>query len=178
MRITYEDYGNTLINFAEKVSLTPFPFASSLGGNVKQMKRRIINIASYEKPTFAKKLKSMVAFVLTAMLLIGLTPILSTQAAESQKYQWDVTTKNISTLDVSEQFGTYEGSFVLYDLENDHWFINDREQAVTRVAPDSTYKIYDSLFALDAGIITPENSQIEWDHTGLSFSKRGMKIKR
>ena len=25
---TYEDYGNTLINFAEKVSLTPFPFAS------------------------------------------------------------------------------------------------------------------------------------------------------
>ena len=166
---TYEDYGNTLINFAEKVSLTPFPFASSLGGNVKQMKRRIINIASYEKPTFAKKLKSMVAFVLTAILLIGLTPILSTQAAESQKYQWDVTTKNISTLDVSKQFGTYEGSFVLYDLENDHWFINDREQAVTRVAPDSTYKIYDSLFALDAGIITPENSQIEWDHTDYPF---------
>ena len=24
----YEDYGNTLINFAEKVSLTPFPFAA------------------------------------------------------------------------------------------------------------------------------------------------------
>ena len=50
----YEDYGNTLINFAEKVSLTPSPFAASLGGNMKQMKRRIINIASYEKPTFIK----------------------------------------------------------------------------------------------------------------------------
>jgi len=47
----YEDYGHTLINFAEKVSLTPFPFASGLGGNMKLMKRRIINIASYEKPT-------------------------------------------------------------------------------------------------------------------------------
>lgn len=40
----YEDYGNTLINFAEKVSRTSFPFASSLGGNMKQMKRRIKNI--------------------------------------------------------------------------------------------------------------------------------------
>ena len=42
----YADYGNTLINFAEKVSLTPFPFVAGLGGNMKQMKRRIINIAS------------------------------------------------------------------------------------------------------------------------------------
>ena len=31
----YEDYGNTLINFAEKVSLTPFPFAAGLGGNME-----------------------------------------------------------------------------------------------------------------------------------------------
>ena len=51
----YADYGNTLINFAEKISLTPFPFAAGLGGNMKQMKRRIINIASYEKPTFIKE---------------------------------------------------------------------------------------------------------------------------
>lgn len=165
----YEDYGNTLINFAEKVSLTPFPFASSLGGSMKQMKRRIINIATYEKPTFAKKLKSTVAFVLTAVLLAGLSPILSIHAADEQKYQWDTTQKKISTIDVSEQFGTYTGSFVLYDLENNHWFINDREQAVTRVAPDSTYKIYDSLFALDAGIISPEDSQIKWDHTNYPF---------
>ena len=28
----YEDYGNTLINFAEKVSLTPFPFAAGISG--------------------------------------------------------------------------------------------------------------------------------------------------
>lgn len=55
----YENYGNTLINFIEKVSITPFPFAASLSGNMKQMKRRIINIASYEKPTFCKKLKGI-----------------------------------------------------------------------------------------------------------------------
>ena len=42
----YENYGNTLINFIEKVSISPFPFAASLSGNMKQIKRRIINIAS------------------------------------------------------------------------------------------------------------------------------------
>ena len=68
----YADYGNTLINFAEKISLTPFPFAAGLGGNMKQMKRRIINIASYEKPTFIKRVKGMTAFMLTAVLLLGL----------------------------------------------------------------------------------------------------------
>ena len=57
-------YGNTLINFAEKISLTPFPFASGISGNMKQMKRRILNIASYERPDLQKKLKSITAFLL------------------------------------------------------------------------------------------------------------------
>ena len=135
----YEDYGNTLINFAEKVSLTPFPFAAGLGGNMEQMKRRIINIASYEKPTFIKRLKGMTAFVLTAVLLLGFAPFISTY------------------------FGEYEGSFVLYDLENDAWSIHDMEHATLRVAPNSTYKIYDALFGLEEEIITPENSFIAWN---------------
>ena len=35
-------------NYVEKVSLTPFPFAASLGGSMKEMKRRILNIALYD----------------------------------------------------------------------------------------------------------------------------------
>lgn len=42
---------------------------------MEQMKRRIINIASYEKPTFMKRLKGMTAFMLTTVLLLGLAPI-------------------------------------------------------------------------------------------------------
>ena len=83
----YADYGNTLINFAEKISLTPFPFAAGLGGNMKQMKRRIINIASYEKPTFIKRVKGMTAFMLTAVLLLGFAPFISTYAADGSHYQ-------------------------------------------------------------------------------------------
>ena len=159
----YEDYGNTLINFAEKVSLTPFPFAAGLGGNMEQMKRRIINIASYEKPTFIKRVKGMTAFMLTTVLLLGFAPFISTYAADGSHYQWDSSSENISYVDLSTYFGEYEGSFVLYDLENDAWSIHDMEHATLRVAPNSTYKIYDALFGLEEGIITPENSFIAWN---------------
>ena len=165
----YEDYGNTLINFAEKVSLTPFPFAAGLGGNMKQMKRRIINIASYEKPTFMKRLKGMTAFILTAVLLLGLAPILSTYAAEVSHYQWKTSSENISYVDLSSYFGEYEGSFVLYNLENDSWSIHDIGHATLRVAPDSTYKIYDALFGLEEGVITPEDSFIAWNGESYPF---------
>ena len=37
------------------------------------------------------------------------------------------------------------------------------EQAEKRISPDSTYKIYDALFALEEGIITPDNSFVAWD---------------
>ena len=165
----YEDYGNTLINFIEKVSSSPFPFASSLSGNMKQMKRRIINIASYEKPTFYKKLKGLTAFILIAVLILGLTPFISTYAADESRYQWKSSSENISDVDFSKYFGKYEGSFVLYDLENDIWSIHDIEHATLRVAPDSTYKIYDALFGLEEGVITPEDSFIAWNGKNYPF---------
>ncbi len=37
------------------------------------------------------------------------------------------------------------------------------EHATLRVAPNSTYKIYDALFGLEEGIITPADSFIAWD---------------
>ncbi len=159
----YEEYGNTLINFAEKVSLSPFPFAAGLGGNIEQMKRRIINIASYEKPTFMKRIKGMTAFILTAVLLLGFAPFISTYAADGSHYQWDSSSENISYVDLSTYFGEYEGSFVLYNLENNAWSIHDMEHATLRVAPNSSYKIYDALFGLEENVITPENSLIAWN---------------
>ena len=165
----YEDYGNTLINFIEKVSFSPFPFAANLSGNMKQMKRRIINIASYEKPTFYKKLKGMTAFILTTVLIMGLTPFISTYAADESHYQWKSSSENISYVDFSKYFGKYEGSFVLYDLRNDVWSIHDIKHATLRVAPDSTYKIYDALFGLEEGVITPQDSFIAWNGENYPF---------
>ncbi|MDO4338728.1 MAG: BlaR1 family beta-lactam sensor/signal transducer [Eubacteriales bacterium] len=165
----YEDYGNTLINFAEKVSLIPFPFAAGLGGNMKQMERRILNIASYEKPTFTKRLKGMTAFVLTAVLLSGFAPFISAYAAEADYCQWNSSSENVSYVDLSSYFGEYEGCFVLYDLKNDAWSIHNRENAALRVSPNSTYKIYDALFGLEEGVITPDDSLIAWNGESYPF---------
>lgn len=92
----YVEYGNTLINFAEKISLSPFPFASGLSGNMKQMKRRIINIASYKKPSFINRIKSTGAFILTAVLLLIFAPFISTYAADENHYQWNASFDKIS----------------------------------------------------------------------------------
>lgn len=166
---SYTDYGHTLIGFAEKISRTPFPFTSGLGGSMKQIKQRILNIASYQKPTPVKKLKSITAFVLTAALLSGLAPFLSTYAADDSTARWNFSDKNISFTDLSAYFDGYEGSFVLYDLENNVWNIYNKDRAVLRVAPNSTYKIYDALFGLEEKVITPENSLIPWDGTSQPF---------
>lgn len=160
---SYEDYGNTLIQFAEKVSRSPFPFTAGLSGSVKQMRRRILNIAAYEKPTFSRTLKGMTAFTLVAVLLFGLAPFVSTYAATDSHYRWDASSETISHIDLSAYFGDYQGSFVLYDLKHDSWRIHNPEHALLRVSPDSTYKIYDALFGLEEGVITPENSRIAWN---------------
>ena len=119
---------------------------------MKQMKRRILNIASYEKPTLQKALKSITAFLLISVLLFGLTPFVSTYAADADHYQWNTSTKNCSQIDLSNYFGKYEGSFVLYDLKNDTWKIHNMKRASLRVAPNSTYKIYDALFGLEENL--------------------------
>lgn len=159
----YEDYGNTLINFAERVSINPFPFTSGIGGNMKQLKRRILNIASYEQPSFGRKLGGITAFIIIALLLFGLSPILSIYAAEENNYQWETKDETISYADYSPYFDGYNGSFVLYDRTNDSWEIYNEEYAALRVSPNSTYKIYDALFGLETGIITPEKSQMRWN---------------
>ena len=165
----YEDYGNTLINFAEKVSLTPFPFAAGISGSMKQMQQRIANISSYKKPSVFRKLKGFTAFVTIGAILSGLAPMLSTYAAEQSRYQWNIPSDKVSTIDLSAWFRGYEGSFVLYDLNGDTWKVYDMEQATLRTAPNSTYKIYDALFGLEEGVIAPDDSFMAWDGTNHPF---------
>ena len=165
----YEDYGNTLINFAEKVSLTPFPFAAGISGTMKQMQKRIINISSYQKPSVCRRIKGAGVFAIIAVILWGLTPMLSTYAVEQSYYNWNVSPEKIDLIDLSAYFTEYKGSFVLYDLKNDAWSIYDMEHATLQTAPDSTYKIYDALFGLEAGIITPEDSFMVWNGADYPF---------
>ena len=159
----YIAYGNTLINFADKISHTSFPFSIGLSGNFKQMRQRILNIASYKELTNKMKLRSFVSFTMIAALLLGFTPFISTNAADTNHYDWNNATENISYIDLSSYFSKYNGSFVLYDLKSDTWRIYNKNLATKRVSPDSTYKIYDALLGLEEDIITPEDSFIAWN---------------
>ncbi len=168
---SYEDYGMTLIHFAEKLSRPAFPFAAGLSGSMSQMKRRILNIAAYETPTTKKRLTGMTAFLMVTVLLLNLSPLLSANAAKDDYYGWDTSHKNINVIDLSSCFQGYEGSFVLYDLAQDSWNIYDMDRAALRVSPDSTYKIYDALIGLEAGVITPEASAMEWNRELYPFQE-------
>lgn len=167
----YEDYGNTLINFAEKLSRFPFPFAARLSGDMSQIKRRILNIASFEKPTLKKQLTGTTAFLTIAAFLFEVSPLLSVNAAVNSAYQWEISHENVSIMDLSAYFKGYQGSLVLYDRRQDTWSIYDREHAALRVSPNSTYKIYDALFGLEEGVITPEDSFMKWNGNHYSFQE-------
>ena len=165
----YEKYGNTLINFAEKISSSPFPFAAGLGGNIKQIRRRIISIASYKNPSFHKKAIGIITFMLITAGIISFTPFISSYAAINNQYNWNYSSENITQTDLSSYFKNYEGSFVLFDFNRDSWIVYDMEHATHRISPDSTYKIYDALWGLEENIITPQNSLLMWNGKNYPF---------
>ncbi len=64
-----------------------------------------------------------------------------------------------------EAFDTVNGTFVLYDLEENSYYYFNEERANTRYPPMSTFKIPNSLIALETGVLENANSMIEWDST-------------
>ena len=166
----YKSYGNTLINFAETIALSPFPLTMGISGNIKQLKGRILNIASFHQPTFKQKIHGYLICIFVSTIIIGCIPILSVYASDQTDYHFDTTEKNITQLNLSSNFGDYTGSFVLYDQSADKWNIYNMEHASTRVSPNSTYKIYDALLGLESGIITPEHSTFTWNGEPYPFN--------
>lgn len=165
----YEAYGNTLINFAEKLSLSSFPFVTGLSTNMKQMKHRILNIVSYQPLTPGKKIKSTLIFIFIALLLFSLAPVLSGSASTNNYFDFNKANQNIIYTDLSHYFEGYQGSFVLYDLGKHAWTIYNEDYALQRISPNSTFKIYSALFGLEEGIITPANSQMTWNQEEYPF---------
>jgi beta-lactamase class D len=59
----------------------------------------------------------------------------------------------------------YEGSFVMLDLKNNKYTQSNPERVRERFSPASTFKIFNSLVALETGVIADENTVIPWDGT-------------
>jgi beta-lactamase class D len=56
-----------------------------------------------------------------------------------------------------------EGSFALYDLNNDSYVFYNKAQFEQSFIPASTFKICNSLIGLETGVIKDENFVIKWD---------------
>jgi beta-lactamase class D len=90
--------------------------------------------------------------LLLTLVFIGLTSYMQKQTTETRnefrKYY--------------EQFKV-EGSFVLYDQNNDKFTFYNQVQCKEQYSPASTFKICNSLIGLETGVIKDENFVIPWD---------------
>lgn len=67
--------------------------------------------------------------------------------------------------DFSKFFEGYSGAFVLYDVSNNFYVRYNEEQCKKRLSPCSTFKIPNSLIALETGVANDENFTLKWDGT-------------
>ena len=169
----YKAYGNVLINHIEDVSLQSRPFVMNLSAGFKNLKKRILNISQYRKPALPKQIGNICFFLsitlVAATTSFCLAPSPALNAYDRDHYVWKQSINSISFLSYQKLFHRYEGSFVLFDASEEEWSIYNPELAVIRYSPDSTYKIYNALFALDRGLITPQKSERRWDGTVYPF---------
>ena len=68
----------------------------------------------------------------------------------------------ITEADWSRYFNGLNGAAVVYDADAARYTIYDRERALTRRSPCSTFKIVSSLIALENGIIDPDDAVRTW----------------
>ncbi|MCX6578934.1 MAG: class D beta-lactamase [Candidatus Aminicenantes bacterium] len=64
-----------------------------------------------------------------------------------------------------------KGTFLLYDLNNDTYSVYDKERAEKAFLPASTFKILNSLIALETGAIKDQCETIEWDRRTWRFDE-------
>lgn len=65
---------------------------------------------------------------------------------------------NYHTVDLKVHFKDFNGTFVMYNLKNDSMYIYNKELALERTSPDSTYKIIDSIIHLNNKTISTTNN--------------------
>ncbi|MHC1747859.1 MAG: BlaR1 family beta-lactam sensor/signal transducer [Cellulosilyticaceae bacterium] len=164
----YIRYGMTIINFAEILSKPRnFTTMTSMGGSKRQIKNRIEKIAYFKKETNLVKVKSLIIFIVMGVLVFAKAPAISIMAYENNQY--NVQPKQVVYEDLAPYFKGMDGSFVLYDLQTNEYCIYNKAKSMKRVAPNSTYKMYSALIALETGVIQENNLMRKWDGNNQPF---------
>jgi len=163
---SYLDYGKTLIRFAENI-VSRLSFASQIAGPEKEIRRRIRCIASYRKESRWKQWKSRFLLTVTSLVLLAFIPVMSVNASSGSFYPFYP--EHMKQLDLDSCFYGYNGSFILYEVNSHQYYIYNQGACTTRISPDSTYKIYSALCALEQGVITPDSSYMKWNGSAFPF---------
>ncbi|MED1607891.1 BlaR1 family beta-lactam sensor/signal transducer [Cytobacillus kochii] len=173
LQLLYHDkavvrYGHTMINFASTMQ-RKLPLTAEFTSGKRQMKERIERIAAFRTKKAYSLKKTVCFYTLTLFILIAQLPFVSALEIGAEE-TYDFQNESIIERNLSPFFQGFEGSFVLYDEAKNQYVIHNRENGMKRISPDSTYKIYSALFALDAGYIMEEASTLSWDGRNQPFA--------
>jgi beta-lactamase class D len=86
----------------------------------------------------------------------------STQPVTSQIYAKPNWQERVDFEKYFQQAGV-KGSFVIYNLKKNQYLAYNPKRVNTGFLPASTFKIFNSLVALETGVIKDENQVIKWD---------------
>lgn len=160
---SHKAYGQTLLNFAQKHAASGLHL--SMGGPAKQLRRRILNITAYSPFTHVPFYKRAPVFLLISALIFVCAPYMGvTSSTIASEYSEPPELSQIH-LDLDGYFQDFTGTFVLFDTNKGQYKVYNPKESLKRYSPDSTYKIYSALRALEDGAITPDQNTMAWDGT-------------
>ncbi|HDM3702800.1 TPA: beta-lactam sensor/signal transducer BlaR1 [Staphylococcus aureus] len=155
----------------DSVLKTPFSnkniLSHSFNGKKSLLKSRLINI---KEADLKKQSKLILIFIciFTFFIMIIQSQFLMGQSLTDYNYKKPLQS-DYQILDESKNFGSNSGSFVMYSMKKDKYYIYNEKESRKRYSPDSTYKIYLALFGLDRHIISDKNSRMSWNHNQYPF---------
>lgn len=164
----FKSYAEAII---DSVLKTPFfnknILSHSFNGKKSLLKKRLINI---KEANLKKQSKLILIFIciFTFFIMIIQSQFLMGQSLTDYNYKKPLQS-DYQILDESKNFGSNSGSFVMYSMKKDKYYIYNEKESRKRYSPDSTYKIYLALFGLDRHIISDKNSRMSWNHNHYPF---------
>ncbi|HDH6993587.1 TPA: class D beta-lactamase [Staphylococcus aureus] len=146
-----------------------FSIIMSYNPLVHIVKRKIIHDNEVEAD-LKKQSKLILIFIciFTFFIMIIQSQFLMGQSLTDYNYKKPLQS-DYQILDESKNFGSNSGSFVMYSMKKDKYYIYNEKESRKRYSPDSTYKIYLALFGLDRHIISDKNSRMSWNHKHYLF---------
>lgn len=164
----FKSYAEAIMDSVLKTSFFNKNILShSFNGKKSLLKRRLINI---KEANLKKQSKLILIFIciFTFFIMIIQSQFLMGQSLTDYNYKKPLQS-DYQILDESKNFSSNSGSFVMYSMKKDKYYIYNEKESRKRYSPDSTYKIYLALFGLDRHIISDKNSRMSWNHNHYPF---------